>query len=114
MCQAYAAERNWVVTIEGNATIKGFVAARAGKPKRANPYDGFSSDYKKAWDHGWGCWHSKKPILPYELECKLPLGERTSARLRFEKTRELPEVIIDTVEYWNRVAEADVVSRRTQ
>lgn len=115
MCQAYEGERNFVMGLESNATVKGFAAARAGKPKGANPYfpEGERSMWEH-WNHGWGCWHSKKPILPWALESELPLNAREPARLRFEKTKELPEVLLRTVEFWNCMAEADVAPRRTQ
>ena len=107
MCQAYEAERNLIVLFENNAMIKGFAAARRGVLKKHNPYHKFEKYSREAWDHGWACWHSKKPLLPWALEQQLPFGERTKARLRFEKTRKLPEALLRAVEFWDQVAAAD-------
>ncbi|MBI2122292.1 MAG: hypothetical protein HYT98_04190 [Candidatus Sungbacteria bacterium] len=114
MCQAYEAERSFIVHSENIATVKGFVAARRGEPKKSNPYHEFEKYSREAWDHGWRCWNSNPPVLPWALEQQLPSGERTKARLCFEKTRELPEVLLQEVESWDQVAVADAFLEKRQ
>lgn len=115
MCQAYEGERNLVIGLENNATVKGFAAARAGKPRKSNPYH---REYERSmwqnWDHGWSCWQKKPFILPWALESELPFEERAGARLRFEKTRELPDALLRTVDFWGRMAEADAILKEAQ
>jgi hypothetical protein len=50
MCQAYEAERNYIVAMESHVAQKGWAAHRDGKPRE---YDYFV--YEDAFFHGWDC-----------------------------------------------------------
>jgi hypothetical protein len=62
MCQAYEAERNYIVAGEREQRKKGYEAQKRGEPRTANPnyshsMDGkyFAHDYDyNAWHNGWG------------------------------------------------------------
>ncbi|MBI2023064.1 hypothetical protein HYT01_00680 [Candidatus Giovannonibacteria bacterium] len=95
MCQAYEAERNFIVSGEHYNTIQGFAAAYRGEPKSVNPHNKYGIlkyDYDRiAWDHGWDCWHVR--LLPYALELKLDNGGGRvcfKASEEFKKTGKLP------------------------
>lgn len=50
MCQAYEAERSYVVAMEAHIAREGWAAHRDGKPRE---YDYFV--YEDAFFHGWDC-----------------------------------------------------------
>ena len=94
MCQAYEAERASIIASENYATIKGFMAARKGLPKSANPYHKKFDTYRReAWDHGWNCWR-KPRVLPWALEQKYHregrYADAQKAREQFELTGKIP------------------------
>lgn len=65
MDQVYSTQDALIVILEGAATKKGFIAARAGAPnapenKNTSPY------FHDSWKHGWQCWHLN--IMPYQIE----------------------------------------------
>lgn len=80
MCQAYEAERNFIIAGENWETRKGWIAHRDGKPITANP--NYSGYYKEAWDHGWRC--REEGIIPWAIE-----------KLHREKVEK------ETGSYWN-------------
>ena len=85
MCQAYAAEANFVVFCEQQATLEGFSAARVGKSKESAPHL-----FGDAWKHGWECWHQR--ILPWALGKKLQdYKKRYETGEDFKRTGKLPE-----------------------
>ncbi len=95
MCQAYEGERSFICSLEHNATIAGFKAARAGEPKTSNPFNSkpWSGYEREAWNHGWEC--SQQPrLLPYALELKIrktgDYGRLQEIREHFKNTGELP------------------------
>lgn len=99
MYQAYEAERAGIVGEENIAIIMGFAAARAGKPKSANPFRAnLSHMYAiKAWDHGWNCWNQNPPLLPWALEKIIHISDIGLAQRiadTFSKDRTLPEELI--------------------
>lgn len=95
MCQAYEGERASIVMSENQATIAGFVAARKGLPKSANPHAPIWRYDREAWDHGWNCWQIK--ILPWALAQELrkngKFSEAQDAERRFALNREIPAEI---------------------
>lgn len=101
MCQAYEAERAFIVAGENRATIAGFKAAREEKPKSDNPFT-WGKYNKEAWSHGWECWHQK--ILPYPLESILlkktnyDYSRTNGAKNRFKKTRWLPKILKEALQ----------------
>src|SRR3989344_6797004 len=92
MCQAYEAERNFIVSGEHYNTIKGFAAARKGEPKASNSQGQFIKYDREAWDHGWDCWHER--IFPYGLELKIKdLNKRINLQQiseQFKKSGKFP------------------------
>lgn len=99
MCQAYEAERNFIVHGEHFNTIKGFAAARNGEPKKSNPNGQYSKYDRESWDHGWDCWHAR--ILPYALELKLENKDgwtRFRASQEFKETGTLPKPLEQILE----------------
>lgn len=103
MCQAYEAERNLVIMLEGAATLKGFISAKMGLPKSAKPPHTL---HGRDWDHGWECWHGG--ILPWELESKLDLYSRQAARENFERDRTLPAVLEEEIKFREQMIRAEL------
>jgi len=63
MCQAYEAERNFIIAGEERATIEGYRAHRDGKLLTDNP--NFPGYDHKAWEHGWQC--REEGIIPWGI-----------------------------------------------
>ena len=98
MCQAYEAERNFIIRGEHINTIKGFAAASNRKPKSANPHSKFSKYDREAWDNGRDCWHER--FLLYALELKIKNGNIQEIQKKFAKNRALPRELKEELQYY--------------
>jgi hypothetical protein len=75
MCQAYEAERAFVVSCEERQHRAGYLAHLQGEPITAMPPRMFCSE-QEAWQHGWAC--REDGIIPWCIQRELrtrPDGE---------------------------------------
>ena len=88
MCQAYEAEKRSIILGCESMVLRGFVAARLGRPQQTNSPHGFNEN---VWNHGWRCWHER--ILPWALIKELGFERRRQACEAFNNYQELlPEL----------------------
>lgn len=103
MCQAYEAEKKFIIASDEIATFRGFVAARKGKLMDSNPFYSSERDYHKAWNFGWESWHEKS--LPWALDSKYRqmTGAHTTGDIkkRFKENGELPNELVNILEGYN-------------
>jgi hypothetical protein len=97
MCQAYEGERRAIVAGENIASVKGFAAAHANKPKSANPHKSPFCKYQHdAWNHGWESY--KEGHFPWGLEKlyrkKVSLETVYRVTERFREKRSLTPAIL--------------------
>lgn len=88
MCQAYEAEHNYIVQGEHRATTEGFRAAFHGELQTTNPYGGFETYNRNAWDHGYRCYAEK--ILPWPIAKRFDYDTRKYIEQTFEASGKLP------------------------
>jgi hypothetical protein len=104
-CPVFEAERRLLNSIEDTLSIKGFAAAHAGREKIVPQEDSYCEGYRKAWEHGWSCYHQR--FFPWALECrayrdvdeKNGIQNAAQAQQAFKLTGKLPaevEVLLKT------------------
>lgn len=99
MCQGYDAEYSLICSLERNAIIRGFVAARLGLSQ-----DDSKETYKWDFNYGWSCWHERK--FPFSIKdeyiAKNGYYAFLKAQKEFKENQGLPSELEITLDVYSR------------